>query len=704
MASDGEISDLTEVESDDYIETKTKKKSTAANTGKPSYKIKNALKVPRATTYTAQALYEQIHSCDINLEPEYQRDVVWPETKQIGIIDSVFRNFYIPPVIFAVNTYEDGSETKTCIDGKQRLTSIHKFMDGLIPRKHYLQYSSRSLTCICLTGEKLWYKDVQTVERSSRHRRLLPDEYRKTFANKQIVCVEYQDITDSDEREIFQRVQLGMALTPSEKLQVINSPRASFIRELQTTYLKEDGWLGGDALEWDRSRGSDFRCLSQAIYCMEKISGNLKGVTMVQLEKWLNLQDPFPPDFRAKILDAYRIFAELVQDPKLNKVFKKPAKVSPVEFMTIGLLVGVHKDTLTMAQLSAAIAKMREDVRAAYVDIRMNSRVMKTMIDFIKSLKMAKIPGDTGGPAGATGSTAGLKRKRAEQQSESEEGEEKDDNEKRGKQGDQKPKPKKNSTTTSNAKSSGSGPVAPTPKASLPSRVKAEPGPSPVVPTQVPKPSPPDRMAALRRAKATVTQQQQQYSALPAVPPALSNAPSSFPEFGLPNPQMLPSPGQSFSVLSSQTGPSNLSHPNQASNQNSYRQNQNNNMNAGNYNTGLNTTLPPPPAPPSQNAIETSLMASMMRSTSGTAPPPSASVGSTSSRQDSEGGSFRDREREQRDKDRDRNFGPPNASGSGGGGGRYQDDERHGSYRRDSGYGRRSPDETRRGRTKGWWA
>jgi uncharacterized protein with ParB-like and HNH nuclease domain len=53
-------------------------------------------------------------------------DVVWPETKQIGIIDSIFRNFYIPPVIFAVNTYEDGSETKTCIDGKQRLTSIHK--------------------------------------------------------------------------------------------------------------------------------------------------------------------------------------------------------------------------------------------------------------------------------------------------------------------------------------------------------------------------------------------------------------------------------------------------------------------------------------------------------------------------------------------------------------------------------------------------
>ncbi len=66
---------------------------------------------------------DQIHGCDINLEPDYQRgqslpvlcvqlgltltilDVVWPEGKQIGIIDSVFRNFYIPPVIFGMSRH-----------------------------------------------------------------------------------------------------------------------------------------------------------------------------------------------------------------------------------------------------------------------------------------------------------------------------------------------------------------------------------------------------------------------------------------------------------------------------------------------------------------------------------------------------------------------------------------------------------------------
>lgn len=413
---------------------------------------------------------------------------------------------------------------------------------------------------------------------------------------------------------------------------------------------------------------------------------------MIQLEKWLNLQDPFSSDFKAKISDSYRIFAELVQDRKLNKVFKKPSKVSPAEFTTIGLLVFVHKDKLTMAQLSDAIAKMRDDVRATYVDIRMNARVMKTMIDFIKSLQMPKIPGDTGGPAGATGSMASLKRKRTEQQYESED--EEDDNEKtKG----QKPKAKKKSSTVSatvsatvsNAKPSGPPQNGSSSKAALPSRVKAEPVPSPVVPSQAPqapKPAPSDRMAALRRAKDAITQQQ--HSALPTGPRVLSNIPNSF---GEPNPQMLPSPGPSFS-LPSHAGPSTSSRP----------------PNPNSYNTvPLSAPLPIPPSA----VMENSLMAAMMRSSAGTSatpsrwqdnqqqPPPPTNASSASKRSSYDKGSWdkdwdQDLEREQRDRERDRDRDRNYTSGSSGrGGGRYHDyDERYSSHRGNHGYGRSTDD------------
>ena len=420
---------------------------------------------------------------------------------------------------------------------------------------------------------------------------------------------------------------------------------------------------------------------------MEKFTSTLKGVTIIQLEKWLNLQEPFSSDFKAKISDSYRIFAELVQDRKLNKVFKKPTKVSPVEFTTIGLLVYVHKDKLSMAQLSDAIAKMRDDVRATYVDIRMNARVMKTMIDFIKSLQMPKIPGDKGGPAGATGSTASLKRKRSEQQYESEDEEDNDDS---GKTEGQNPKAKKKTATVSNAKPSGppqNG--SPSKTAVPPSRVKAEPVPSPVVPSQAPKPAPSDRMAALRRAK-EASMQQQQLPPLPSSSRALPNNPNSFAD---PNPQMLPSPGPSFSLP--QAGPSNLNRP---PNSNSYK----------------TVPLPNPlPHPPSPAVIENSLMASMMRPSvittatpskwpdSQQQPPLSATSSSRRSSYDNKGTWDKtwdqDLEREQRDRDRDRDWNYPGGSGSGrGGGGRYHDEaERYGPHHGSRGYGR-STDEWRR--------
>jgi hypothetical protein len=52
------------------------------------------------------------------------------------IIDSLYHNFYVPPVIFAVMRDEDGEEVRVCVDGKQRLTSIVKFLDGQVRPPH----------------------------------------------------------------------------------------------------------------------------------------------------------------------------------------------------------------------------------------------------------------------------------------------------------------------------------------------------------------------------------------------------------------------------------------------------------------------------------------------------------------------------------------------------------------------------------------
>ncbi|KAF8325117.1 hypothetical protein F5887DRAFT_1079277 [Amanita rubescens] len=89
--------ELTEIDNDEYV--------------------KNAFKVHPGSLQSVPIFFFLLVSlnripidhCDINLEPDYQRDLVWPEGKQI-----------------AVNTFNDGSETRTCMDRKQPL---YRFMD-----------------------------------------------------------------------------------------------------------------------------------------------------------------------------------------------------------------------------------------------------------------------------------------------------------------------------------------------------------------------------------------------------------------------------------------------------------------------------------------------------------------------------------------------------------------------------------------------
>jgi uncharacterized protein DUF262 len=95
-----------------------------------------------------------IHEAEVDLDPEYQRGrychphsrmyscatclprciaVVWSVSKQMAIIDSLFHNYYVPPVVFAISKDPvDGYERRLCVDGKQRLTSIQKFFDGQV--------------------------------------------------------------------------------------------------------------------------------------------------------------------------------------------------------------------------------------------------------------------------------------------------------------------------------------------------------------------------------------------------------------------------------------------------------------------------------------------------------------------------------------------------------------------------------------------
>ncbi|KAJ3731247.1 hypothetical protein DFJ43DRAFT_1080604 [Lentinula guzmanii] len=396
-SSESELTDLIydeiEDEVSDYENEKTARTSSRSlrkqsGVSAPEYKLQKTLKPPRATTYAARALYEQIYNSDIDLSPEYQRDVVWTKEKQTNLIDSIYRNYYIPPIIFAVSIDDDGAEHRTCIDGKQRLTSIQLFMDGLIPHRDPI------------TGHKYWYRIAETGEKKTKA--LLPERLRAMFANKQIVCVEYAELTDAEERDIFKRVQQGIALKPSEKLGAISTPRSAFIRRLLVQYVTEDT-LGN--IPWATSRGGDFRCFSHAVFCMEKWSSDPDEVkdhgALSHMEKWLAGPNNIAKGMEKQIREVYDIFVELATVAEYSAPFKMAyKKVSPAEMVFIPLLIFVHAvlppEELRYSphELSTAITNMRRTVRQYYHDVRMNTRVGKFLVEFIKKMETKEFERD----------------------------------------------------------------------------------------------------------------------------------------------------------------------------------------------------------------------------------------------------------------------------------------------------------------------
>ena len=294
------------------------------------------------------------------------------------------------------------------------------------------------------TNQKLWFKQL-----GNSKRKLLPKQYIQQFAYKQITCVEYETLSADQEREIFQvggkhlivttvimiamqRVQLGVALTPAgacagsynhiwltraigtERMQAITGPWPTLIREIQQEMLGESGFDG--QLDWGHARGRDFQCLTSIVYLVDKPKAAVPGAP--QLEKWLQENDPVPAKFRLEVFDTFRIFGKLVR--KFRNTFHKPTKVAPVEFVMIGVLIHTWRLKLSPTQLSSAIEKMRADVRTKYIDIRQNTKVSKTMLEFLKKkVKPSELKSDNQGdkPASSkashTQSSTASKRKRA---------------------------------------------------------------------------------------------------------------------------------------------------------------------------------------------------------------------------------------------------------------------------------------------------
>lgn len=80
--------------------------------------------VLQASDLSLETIASMVEQQAIDTTPQYQRRERWTHKGQSKLIESFLLNIPIPPVYLA----EDDFGTYSVIDGKQRLTTIHKFM------------------------------------------------------------------------------------------------------------------------------------------------------------------------------------------------------------------------------------------------------------------------------------------------------------------------------------------------------------------------------------------------------------------------------------------------------------------------------------------------------------------------------------------------------------------------------------------------
>lgn len=88
----------------------------------------------KSTTVTISNFYEQYQLKKYTLDPPYQRDLnVWEVEQKSFLMDTIFKNFPIPPIFLEQKIDPDTGITKyDVIDGKQRLSTIIEFINNKI--------------------------------------------------------------------------------------------------------------------------------------------------------------------------------------------------------------------------------------------------------------------------------------------------------------------------------------------------------------------------------------------------------------------------------------------------------------------------------------------------------------------------------------------------------------------------------------------
>jgi uncharacterized protein with ParB-like and HNH nuclease domain len=221
-----------------------------------------------------------------NFDPPYQRDSVWNEEKQSFFIDSILRNYPIPPIFLhqKIDT-ETGKIMFEVVDGKQRLTAIVKFIEGVIA-------SSSEDDDDQLTG--VFFQDLSKPELS---------EVKKHFWRYQMP-VEYIDTENSKTIDsIFDRLNRNGEKLNGQELRNAKFHGSEFYGKINE--IAEHPYWSKILSTLDKKRMEEKEFLSELIFTI--LEGDIIGSNQETIDE---LYEKYSTMDMNKLISAFIFFDE----------------------------------------------------------------------------------------------------------------------------------------------------------------------------------------------------------------------------------------------------------------------------------------------------------------------------------------------------------------------------------------------------------
>lgn len=175
---------------------------------------------------------------------------------------------------------------------------------------------------------------------------------------------------------------MGMALTPAEKLQALNTPYVKYITSLLQQYIyPPEGGLWNYLQDWERARGKDFQNLATIMQIIEIWPEKKTNFGAASLQSYLRRTDPIEDDLKIKLEAALECMVEIARDHQevaISAISRR--RISPLgelfclvrvvvllisiawslEFCFMGLISYVLRDYYSPAHIASLYGQYRQ--------------------------------------------------------------------------------------------------------------------------------------------------------------------------------------------------------------------------------------------------------------------------------------------------------------------------------------------------------